>query len=87
MRGQSLISRGFRADTIYIKLPMLNVFLLAMAFAIINEKRVGSRRGRAVFILILNSLVTRLYNNVLWVDGMELGRGEEKNIYTTYPIN
>lgn len=66
---------------------MLNVFLLAMAFAIINEKRVGSRRGRAVFILILNSLVTRLYNNVLWVDGMELGRGEEKNIYTTYPIN
>lgn len=29
---RSLISRGFRADTIYIKLPMLNVSLLAMAF-------------------------------------------------------
>lgn len=60
---QSLISRGCRADTIYIKLPMLNVSLLAMAFAIITRKRGGRTRR---LILILYSLVTRLYNNVYW---------------------
>lgn len=51
MEAQSLISRGFRADTIYIKLPMLNVSLLTMAFAIKRMDIVGG----CWFILILNS--------------------------------
>lgn len=75
MGAQSLISRGYRADTIYIKLPMLNVSLLAMASAIITQNEGAQpatgteqwiREGGERFILILNSLVTHLYNNVYW---------------------
>lgn len=57
--------------------------LLAMAFAIITQKAGDGGGGR--FILILNSLVTRLYNNVL---GFKLNRSggegreeEKKHLY------
>lgn len=48
--------------------------LLAMAFAIITQKAGDGGGGR--FILILNSLVTRLYNNVL---GFKLNRSPDRS--------